>query len=376
MDWFAGRISDPVLRLRFLRAVAPPPEAAPAPRSRFRLPFVLLPLLAAGVISSFFLLRATARTEPVAQTLPRVAIPTVVESGRPVEVWLVEKSGNSETYSNGLRIDSRFAVLNHPRSYLAFPAVSPEKGRGVHGSSPVGIVFHTTESRQVPFEAAQTGALKSIGESLVEYVRRRRAYNFLIDRFGRVYRIVWESDAANHAGYSVWCDQKWLYLNLNESFLGISFEARTEAGQEASKVEPAQVRAAAMLIEMLRSRYGIPAANCVTHAQVSVNPSNMRVGYHTDWASSFPFEPLGLPDNYTRPLPALWMCGFESDGVFLRFAGARLAEGVRLAEEKVNQGAAAAGLSEAQYRRGLQKRFRERLAEARHPGAASADDGE
>jgi len=52
-------------------------------------------------------------------------------------------------------------------------------------------------------------------------------YNFLIDRFGRVFRIVNESDAAQHAGYSVWSDDRWLYVDLNESFLGVSFEART-----------------------------------------------------------------------------------------------------------------------------------------------------
>ena len=38
-----------------------------------------------------------------------------------------------------------------------------------------------------------------LGESLLEYVRRGRAYHYLIDRFGRVYRVVAESDAANHA---------------------------------------------------------------------------------------------------------------------------------------------------------------------------------
>lgn len=140
--------------------------------------------------------------------------------------------------------------------------------------------------------------LQRIGESLIEYVQRKRAYHFLIDRFGRVYRVVAETDAANHAGFSVWADESSVYVNLNESFLGVSFEAETQPGQMQPSVSPAQVRAAAMLTEMLRSRYAIPAANCVTHAQVSVNPSNMRVGYHTDWASSFPFEELGLPDNY------------------------------------------------------------------------------
>ena len=62
--------------------------------------------------------------------------------------------------------------------------------------------------------------LKRLGESLLEYVRRKHAYHYLIDRFGRVYRVVAESDTANHAGYSVWADDEWFYVNLNESFLG------------------------------------------------------------------------------------------------------------------------------------------------------------
>jgi len=63
-----------------------------------------------------------------------------------------------------------------------------------------GIVFHTTESLQIPFEAQRNRALKRIGESLLQYVGRRCAYHYLIDRFGRVFRVVAEQDAANHAG--------------------------------------------------------------------------------------------------------------------------------------------------------------------------------
>jgi hypothetical protein len=119
----------------------------------------------------------------------------------PTEVWLVEHSGSLETYSNGFLIDNRFAVSSHPRSYKAFPVGG---WPGVARTRPAGIVFHTTESLQAPFEADQNRTLKRIGESLLEYVRSKRAYRFLIDRFGRVYRIVGEGDAANHAGHSVW----------------------------------------------------------------------------------------------------------------------------------------------------------------------------
>jgi hypothetical protein len=57
-----------------------------------------------------------------------------------------------------------------------------------------------------------------------------------------------------------------------------------------------------------------------------VNPSNFRIGYHTDWASSFPFERLGLPDNYRLPLPSIALFGFQYDANFVERAGPRLAE--------------------------------------------------
>ena len=62
---------------------------------------------------------------------------------------MVEKSAESETYSNGLRIDTRFESPNHRRRYLAFPAGRPDDAAGVHRSAPAGIVFHTTESLQL-----------------------------------------------------------------------------------------------------------------------------------------------------------------------------------------------------------------------------------
>ena len=197
-----------------------------------------------------------------------------------------------------------------------------------------------------------------MGESLLDYVRRRRCYNFLIDRFGRVFRIVNEGDAADHAGHSVWADERYFYVNLNDSFLGISFEAQTVAGETRTGASSAQVRAGAMLTEMLRSRYKIPAGNCVTHAQVSVNPSNMQIGYHTDWASSFPFEGLGLPDNYTTPSPAISLFGFAFDASYEQRAGIRLAAGALSADGGLAIRAAAAHLSVAAYRKALHKRYR------------------
>ena len=53
----------------------------------------------------------------------------------------------------------------------------------------------------------------------------------------------------------------------------------------------------------------------------------MQIGYHVDWASSFPFEGLGLPDNYTTPSPAISLFGFAFDSSFEQRAGVRLAAG-------------------------------------------------
>jgi len=277
-----------------------------------------------------FLLGAVPRHSHISAAGPKipVAIPTLAATttASPVpNVWTVETTRDYDVYSNGLRIENRYATSNHPRSYRAFPLRSGSADRADLRTDPAGIVFHTTESLQAPFDASQNAVLKRVSESLAEYVRRRRAYNFLIDRFGRVYRIVREDHAANHAGHSIWADDSSVYIDLNDSFLGVSFEAETAVLPGAEKVNPAQVRAGAILTEMLRSRYQIPARNCVTHAQVSVNPTNFRIGYHTDWASSFPFQRLGLPDNYTLSLPAITLFAFTYDSTFFEHAGDRLA---------------------------------------------------
>jgi hypothetical protein len=361
VEWFANQIHDPVTRLTFLRSVTP--LAVPGARRRPFWRFGMAAVILFVILGSFLIVRALARVNTVAAAVRPKPVRAATPTAPALPVWLVDKSVDSETYSNGLRIDTRFETANRPRAYLAFPADRPDDGAGVRRTQPAGIVFHTTESRQLPFEASANGALKRIGESLIAFVRRKRAYHFLIDRFGRVYRIVSESDAAEHAGYSVWSDDAWLYLNLNESFLGVSFEAQTEPGQVDPSVSPAQIHAAAMLTEMLRSRYDISANNCVTHAQVSVNPDNMRVGYHTDWASSFPFAQLGLPDNYARPLPSLTVFGFQYDATFVHWAGTRLYAGVELAEQELNRDAAASRMTAGQLQKILRKRYRARLAE-------------
>ncbi len=366
-------IRDPVSRLRFLQAAAPKRSfMRRLTRGRLR-HWLLWAGLLLTLLIPFLMKLAAGKAESRQHTLPSPFPPaSVVEPQKTAQVWQVERTAESEVYSNGLRIDTHFTVSNTPRVYLAFHRNGDAAVTRVQRSDPAGIVFHTTESCQAPFEAEATPVLKRIGESLLEYVSRKRAYHYVIDRFGRVYRVVAESDTAYHAGYSVWADDRWFYVNLNEVFLSIAFEAQTHPGQTDGVASPAQLRAAAMLTEMLRSRYQIPAGNCVTHAQVSVNPSNMLVGYHTDWAGGFPFEALGLPDNYQLPLPSLWAFGFDYEATWLASGGYRLSPGVKLAEEEIERRAAAGDIRPAAYRKALRERYRHWLAEARRPGTTMA----
>lgn len=371
VDQVANYIQDPVSRLRFLKAVAP---VAPSGRrrQRVRMKWWLISAAVVFVSLSILYLRGaplvhapSAAHHPVQ---PPVQLPPAHTGS--TDVWLVERRGESETYSNGLRIDSHFATATHARSYLAFPMQS--SGPPERRSKPAGIVFHTTESQQAPFEARQNGKLKRIGESLLDYVRRLRCYNFVIDRFGRVYRVVPEDEAANHAGHSLWADDQWAYLNLNESFLGVSFEAETRHPQMSA----GQERSAIMLVEMLRGRFRIAPANCVTHAQVSVNPSNMRVGYHMDWSSGFPFASLGLPDNYLQPLPSVGHFGFESDEGFRAAAGESLRIGITQGEGLFAAHTKASKLGTAAYRKLLRANYRDLMEEVRKFRKEEAEDPE
>ena len=369
LDLIAKRIGDPVIRLRFLKYVAP--QVPGRPRRRVLWAIAVISICISTVLALVSLGRSGGKATPTPAVRVQPTPPALPSERRAAEIGLLQDESGVEIYTNGLRIDGRSVVPSHHRFYLVFPA----DGRGVHGaldsSKPAGIVFHTTESRHPMIEDPEDRSTRRREESLVDYVRRRRAYHFLIDRLGVVHRIVAESDAANHAGYSVWADETSVYINLNESFLGVSFEADTQPGQVQPAITEAQIHAAALLTSMLRARYAIPAANCVTHAQVSVNPTNMRVGYHTDWASSFPYDALELPNNYARASAAIAMFGFEYDPNFLHWAGTQLYAGIESGDRQLRDHARRAGVTAAAYRKSLQKRYQDALAMAR----ASAPPG-
>jgi N-acetylmuramoyl-L-alanine amidase-like protein len=356
VEQHAGQIPDPVERLRFLRLHASGGAIEPA---RWRL--IKRPLLwvLAGVVSAIVpgpIPTGTAETFAREQRLLVPVTNQAEAASTPASrVWRVDYSETSELYSNGLRIDLTFAVSNRARAPYPILSLAGAAAAAGFRDTPAGIVYHTTESHLAPFQEDENRRLKQLARNLLEVIRRERAYHYVIDRFGRVFRVVEESDAANHAGASVWADSQGIYVNLNDSFLGVAFEGQTGAAEEVS---PAQLAAAKVLTEMLRSRYRIPAENCVTHAQVSVNPSNMRIGSHTDWAATFPFARLGLPDNYAIALPSLYAFGFDYDDSFMRATGARW-KGLDLAEEQIRRQAALNSAPPAQYRKILQHRYKD-----------------
>ena len=190
-------------------------------------------------------------------------------------------------------------------------------------------------------------------------MRDNHAYNFVIDRFGRVHRIVVETDTAYHAGNRSGPIPMGRIINLNSSFLGVSFEGETEDLKE--NLTPAQIHAGRTSDRDAAQPLSHQPENCVTHAQVSVNPDNMRIGYHTDWAANFPFHEMGLDDNYALPIPALYLFGYGYDPTFVESTGARLWKGLLLAEERLVEEATVDGRTVAEYKKILQKRYREKL---------------
>jgi hypothetical protein len=233
----------------------------------------------------------------------------------PTGSWLVEQGPEFEQYSNGLRIETGFTTTHEPRQFRTLT----EDGLLEAGTfdQPVGILFHTSESDIWPLEPSYNENLRDSSRRLLRYVQRKKLYNYLIDRFGRAYRVVDEGSKANHAGYSVWSNGGHVYMNLNHAFLGVSFETRWEGGK-ALPITQAQFATGRNLSDLLRQRYQIRPEMCVTHGLTSVNPKKRQIGFHMDWARGFPFEAYGLPDQYQKAAPSVTLFGFGYDEDFLK----------------------------------------------------------
>jgi hypothetical protein len=303
---------------------------------------------------------------PVAETLPD--LPAAVQ---PAAIWQVEKGDTFELFSNGLRIETAFQVTGEPRSYQVFL-----EGRGLGETvykAPVGLLFHTSESDVWPLDASFNENLRDSSQRLLKYVSRNKLYHYLIDRFGRVWRVVDEDSKANHAGHSVWADGGLVYLNLNHAFVGISFETRWEGGR-ALPITQAQLGAGRNLTDLLRQKYEISPRLCTAHGLTSVNPKKRLIGHHMDWARGFPFQAFGLPDQYTRAAPSVALFGFGYDDDFLKVMGEPW-PGVTEAESGLAVEAERRGLALADLRREKQQLYDTWFAEqtSRKERVASED---
>jgi hypothetical protein len=248
----------------------------------------------------------------VAETIPMDAGAT------PVTIWKADQGANWELYSNGLRIETAYTVKGDHRHYRVHDI---HKGLSKDlRDKPIGIVFHTSESDVWPLETAFSQQLRQSSEALLSYVKRQQAYNYVIDRFGRVFRVVDDETRANHAGYGVWAHNDEVYLDINSAFLGVSFESRWEGGKTLP-ITRAQLIAGRNLTHYLRQRFAIAPEMCVTHGMTSVSPKQHLIGFHLDWARGFPFAAFGLPDQYAVTPPSMKLFGFDYDAEFVRKVG-------------------------------------------------------
>src|SRR6185369_16765303 len=164
--WLAGCIPSPLSRLRFLR-MATRDRGSSSRRLRNGCAFALVALAAPA---PFFLYFNAFRVAPMPSVLrpPKPLAASAPAEPSPI-VWQVVETEDSQTYSNGLRIETRYSVSSRPRSYVAFSIDRLRNNPGVRRSRPVVIVFDTTESQQAPFEASENRHLKRIGESTLAH---------------------------------------------------------------------------------------------------------------------------------------------------------------------------------------------------------------
>jgi hypothetical protein len=352
IDVRAAKIRDGVRKLKFLRRELRETDLYEEDST----PAVPTSAVLATLITAFaFALTGTNVSKYPQLVETRPALVAAAAAKQSVEkIWLVEKTPDYWVYSNGLQIRTEYLAESRVRHYPTWSRRGLVQD-ATESAIPAGIVFHTTESLMLPLEAGEAHSLVRTRKALLGYVRSGRLYNYVIDRFGQVFQVVPDDEVAFHAGHSVWADDRSVYVGLNDSFLGVAFEARTD---RSLTYDAAQIRSGRMLTDLLRGEYSIPASNCVTHAQVSVNPANMQIGYHTDWAANFPFREFGLPDGYATALPSIELFGFSYNHQFLEAIGGKPWPGLLAAEADLRRAAEAKKSSDASYRDFLQRRFR------------------
>lgn len=112
------------------------------------------------------------------------------------------------------------------------------------------IILHTTEG-------PKAGSLKKVWQ--------RGEAHYLVDRNGRVYRIIHRSRIAYHAGRSMWNGRR----NLDEISIGIEI-----VGYHNRDLTSAQYKALNELIAELQRIYKIPDRKVLTHSMVAYGVPN------------------------------------------------------------------------------------------------------
>jgi hypothetical protein len=287
------------------------------------------------------------------------------------KVWLVERTDQYERYSNNGRINTQYEIDNYPRAYYLVPRDSEAAPEEI-SSTPIGIVYHTTEGEQLKFEQDNSSSIQNRSRNLIKYtIQPEKSYNYLIDRFGEIFRIVRDEQRANHSGNSLWADQKHVYIGVNESFIGVAFESTQSNSLEETLTE-AQVVSGRQLTAILRSKYKIADVNCTVHALVSVNPDNGVIAFHHDWVKNFPFEAMGLSDKYKVPSPNMTDYGFTWDEEILEKLNKTLWPGALTADEEFKRRAEKQRMGIDALRLKLRDRYRDLYARQKALRGSSA----
>jgi hypothetical protein len=159
------------------------------------------------------------RVEVVRSTpAPNDELTKVLPAYDPEKIFLRENNREYEKWSNGCQILKKYETDNHPRAYYTIPRGAETDGEQVSNKI-VGIIYHTPESHIVDFTPDNNEAIQKGSRQLIEWIRDHKLYNYLIDRYGDIYRIIRDEHAADHAGHSVWADAKNTYVLLKDRLI-------------------------------------------------------------------------------------------------------------------------------------------------------------
>ncbi len=292
-------------------------------------------------------------------------------------IWQVEKTDDSEKYSNRLKIITTHTTSNIPRKYYKFLKDTPQlPTKDMISDKIMGILYHASESDIYAFRPEMTESIKEYSKAMVRYLYRKKAYHYFIDRFGQVYRVVKEEHAAFHGGNSVWADEKSIYLDLNHAFIGICFEGKgfekrnkpldnsmaslnppSLKPMDTTSINEAQLVSGKELTDWLRVKYNISQENCVPHSLASINPYNLLIGHHLDLSYSFPFDQYELSNKYIETIPAITEFGLSCDDYFKEIFDGNIWPGIKKSEDVLIKNAQEYNMSFNGYRKLLNKRF-------------------